>query len=198
MVDLACFLIRNASNSWIILGLYNALLHWIMETPPQQDQERMSACTDVTLYRIYWWAVSNRKYNTFFKSFYYISYNVYFQWVRYQPADMATVATDTATSNEGGGDPVMPLASPKCGHCEMTFSNISDLFHHMKVSGNITLFALWCLSKWNWQSRNCTCTLLVYNYICISRGCRCSNNWDNIRKINWGLMSQLLRNMFVN
>ena len=91
-----------------------------------------------------------------------ISHNVYFQWVRYQSADMATVATDTATGDERGGDPVMPLASPKCGHCEMTFSNISDLFHHMKVSGNITLFALWCLSKWNWQFRNCTCILLVY------------------------------------
>ncbi len=31
----------------------------------QQYQERMSACADVTLYRIYWWAVSNTNYSTF-------------------------------------------------------------------------------------------------------------------------------------
>ncbi len=32
----------------------------------QQYQERMSTCADVTLYRIYWWAVSNTNCNTFF------------------------------------------------------------------------------------------------------------------------------------
>ena len=37
-----------------------------MKPPSQQYQERMSACADVTLYRIYWWAVSNRNCNTFF------------------------------------------------------------------------------------------------------------------------------------
>ncbi len=49
----------------IILDLCNVLLHWIMKPPSQQYQERMSACADVTLYRIYWWAVSNTNCNTF-------------------------------------------------------------------------------------------------------------------------------------
>ena len=56
---MTCLYKNNGAVSCVVADF---LFIW---SPSQQYQERMSACADVTLYRIYWWAVSKTNCNTF-------------------------------------------------------------------------------------------------------------------------------------